>query len=102
VVNSKKIENKTRIRKSLEVINNPVVNGVLQFTLPNSEAQSDQKIINSQVFLLDLSGRVLLSKTVSSSNNLYESLNVDKLRSGAYILKVISSGETYTKKIMKQ
>ena len=102
VINSGKIESMPIVAKSLVVVNNPVVNGVLKFALPVSETQTNLSINKSQVYLLDLSGRVLVSKSILNSNNVYESLNIEKLSNGVYILKVNSNGETFTKKIIKQ
>ena len=101
VVNSKKIENKGRVRKPVTVITNPITNGVLQFSVPSENMENGAKE-NIQVNIFDLSGRLLLTKTLQKSMNIYESVNVDNLRAGSYLLKIMHGDEVHTKKIIKR
>lgn len=101
VVNSKKIENKGRVRKPVTVITNPITNGLLQFSVPK-ENISNEAQRNIQVNIFDLSGKLLFTKTIEKSMNIYESVNVDNLRAGTYLLKIMHDDQVHTKKIFKQ
>jgi len=72
-------------------INNPVLNGLLQFTNIPSYLQSEM------IELVSLEGTVLLSKVISATDN---SMDVTSLNSGVYLLRNPNTGST--KKIMIQ
>lgn len=54
---------------------------------------------SGKVVLLDISGKQLLSKNITSNN---EQINIQDFSSGIYILKVYSEGNVFTKKIIKK
>jgi len=73
--------------KDFKMYPNPVTNGILRInTLDNA-----QKSI--QIF--DILGKKVFSKRMIS-----EELNISKLNSGVYILKVFESGKTATRKLV--
>lgn len=87
-----KSENSSSFAKVQEIENfkmypNPVTNGVIRInTLDNA-----QKAI--QIF--DILGKKVFSKLIIN-----EELNISKLNSGVYILKVFENGKTATRKLV--
>jgi len=67
------------------------------FDLVYISVQADNQPINVQLY--DLSGRLLLQKTIYSGAN---TLDVNNLSAGCYILKLSHNHKTWTKKIIKQ
>ncbi|HHC79756.1 MAG TPA: T9SS type A sorting domain-containing protein, partial [Flavobacteriia bacterium] len=66
---------------------NPVTNGILTI---NTFSNADKKI---QIF-------DILGKQVISTNLRGKELNVSKLNSGIYILKILEEGKTATRKLV--
>ena len=55
----------------------------------------------AKVELFDLTGRLLLSKTVSLNRNQTFELNISELKDSVYILKVEVDGRTFSEKLFR-
>lgn len=76
----------------LKIYPNPA-SGVLNLDLGSTVA-------NAHVSIVDLQGRIILSKIISNSG--FETLEVSNLRQGFYILKVASNGKVINTKFEKK
>lgn len=71
---------------------------------PNPASQQVQLEINNvngpvSVALYDAAGRTITSKTVTVSGGLTETLNLNGIASGLYLIRVAAEGRTYTQKL---
>ena len=51
------------------------------------------------IIITDLSGKQLIFQSITSEN---QQINIQNLHSGVYLVKVISNGNTFTHKFIKQ
>ncbi len=73
--------------KGFSIYPNPVTNGILRINTLNNDLKS--------VEIFDILGKRILSKKMTNTQ-----LNVSKLNSGVYILKVSENGKTATRKLV--
>lgn len=101
VFNSTRILPKPRTRKTAEVFPNPISNGIVQFTVPNTDVKSiSQSRVNIEV--QDQSGRLVSGGVVHVDNNGNGQLDVSDLPAGVYSFKIQVGSRTFINKIVKQ
>jgi beta-glucanase (GH16 family) len=71
---------------------NPVTNNTLNIKLNNYDSES-----NINVSLYDMSGRVVLTKTLNSNN---DNINTNMLKPGAYSVMVTNGGNIYSQRVL--
>lgn len=80
---------------SLGLYPNPARNGQVELVFDNAKAS------NYDVTIYDLTGQLVLNKTIELSSSFVQSkLNVSALSSGTYILQVQTKGSSQTKKLI--
>lgn len=62
---------------------------------------SGKNLLNSQITIVDASGRTVMSVSNNSSDNTFQ-LHLDHLRSGMYFIKIDSPGQSVVKKLILQ
>lgn len=101
VFNSSRILPKPRTRKTAEVFPNPISNGIVQFTVPNTDVKSiSQSRVNIEV--QDQSGRLISGGVVQIDNNGNGQLDISDLPAGVYSFKIQVGSRTFINKIVKQ
>lgn len=101
VFNSTKIVPVPRSRKTAEVFPNPVSNGVVQFTVPNSDNKSTS-ISRVTVEVQDQSGRLVSGGNISLNENGSGQLDISDLPSGIYTFKILLGTKVFVNKVVKQ
>lgn len=86
--------NFSQTKGELTILNNPVVNGELQYSITGLSTNT-----NVDVFVIDRNGRVVLKAT--SESYLNNRLNVNNLAAGLYQLVIKTSDATLTQSFMK-
>lgn len=99
VFNSMKLPLLTRSRKQLVAFPNPS-NGIVRFVLPETAGVVDLRKTSVQV--LNTAGLVVLSQDAALDQDGIGSLDVGKLNTGIYIVKVTIGNKTFVTNIIRQ
>ena len=101
VFNSTRIAPPVRTRKRAEVFPNPVTNGIVQFSIPNTDLKTTP-ITRVNVEVQDQSGRLVSGGVVTLNLNGNGQIDISDLPAGIYSFKVLVGSRVYINKIVKQ
>jgi hypothetical protein len=82
---------------SLNEVENNVSFGV--YPNPANDFVTISDANGTEVRILDMLGRTLIAKSVKSSN---ETISIDNLNNGMYMIQIVKDGKTSTQKLIKR
>jgi hypothetical protein len=90
------LASETEVEKVIKVFPNPTASSIEVTFSP------DEKLKNAQVEILDLNGKVWITSDLSTKNSQTTTqLDLDRLSSGRYFLRIIGQEKAWVKAILK-